>query len=77
MGKQARNLVNIDSDIIKSGCLSGHLQRFLVEVKSSRKVFLLQEIIGLVLVLGERELVELLLDNLECVGGLRVLWIDN
>ena len=77
MGEKACNLVDIDTNIVKSGCLSGHLQRFLVEVKSSRKVFLLQEIIGLVLVLGERELVELLLDNLECVGGLRVLWVNN
>ena len=31
----------------------------------------------MVLVLGESELVELLLDNLKCVGGLRVRWLDN
>ena len=31
----------------------------------------------MILVLGESELVELLLDNLKCVGGLRVRWLDN
>ena len=31
----------------------------------------------MVLVLGKSELVELLLDNLKCVGGLRVRWLDN
>ena len=77
MGEKACNLVDIDTNIVKSGCLSSHLQRLFVEVKSSRKVFPLQEIIGLVLVLGECELVELLLDDLECVGRLRVLRVNN
>ena len=31
----------------------------------------------MVFVLGKSELVELLLDNLKCVGGLRVRWLDN
>ena len=31
----------------------------------------------MVFVLSEGELVELLLDNLKCVGGLRVRWLDN
>jgi len=63
--EQACDLVDVDSDIVQSCGFSSYAKSLLVKLESWRKISLLQKLVGLVLVLGESELVKLLLYELE------------
>ena len=77
LSQQARNFVDIDANVVERGCFSSDAQGSFIKLKRLYEVFLLQEFVGLVLVLGESDLVKLFLNDFEHLRGLLVLRLEQ